>query len=323
MKDLRHIASASIEMAARSKYGRASWEDPSHRRDRLTEKAKVRPARGDYYRGTKTPDEITEYYLRGGEQTRFHNAQGQLEALRTQELLARFLPPPPADILDVGGGPGYYARWLATRGYRVTLIDPIPLHVEQAHEAARREGPEIIARLGDARRLEFPDRSMDAVLEFGPLYHLPAQEDRVRALSEAGRVTKPGGPILVALISRFASLLDGLRLGFIDRPGALAAIAADLRTGEHRNPDRHPAMFTTAYFHHPDEIANDFESAGVTLDQLIAIEGPAWLFSDLQARLDDPDRRNRLLEAVRLVEAEPRMVGVSAHLMAIGRSQEL
>ena len=274
----------------------------------------------DYYRGTKTPDEITEYYLRGGEQTRFHNAQGQLEALRTQELLARFLPPPPADILDVGGGPGYYARWLAARGYRVTLIDPIPLHVEQAHEVAGREGPEIIARLGDARRLEFRDRSMDAVLEFGPLYHLPVQEDRVRALSEAGRVTKPGGLIMVALISRFASLLDGLRLGFIDRPGTLEAIKADVRTGEHRNPDRHPALFTTAYFHHPDEIANDFESAHITLDQLTAIEGPAWLFPDLQERLDDPDRRNRVLQAIRIVEVEPRMVGVSAHLMAIGRS---
>jgi ubiquinone/menaquinone biosynthesis C-methylase UbiE len=86
---------------------------------------------------------------------------------------------------------------------------PIPLHIEQTHEAAGREGPEIISRLGDARRLEFPDRSMDAVLEFGPLYHLPAQEDRVRALSEAGRVTKPGGLIMVALISRFASLLMG------------------------------------------------------------------------------------------------------------------
>jgi len=161
---------------------------------------------------------------------------------------------------------------------------------------------------------------MDAVLELGPLYHLPAQKDRIGALSEAARVTKPGGLIVVALISRFASLLDGLRLGFIDRPGAVAAIKADVQTGEHRNPDRHPVLFTTAYFHHPDEVANEFELARLALDQLIAIEGPAWLFPDLQERLDDPDRRNRVLEAVRLVETEPRMVGVSAHLLAIARS---
>jgi hypothetical protein len=79
-------------------------------------------------------------------------------------------------------------------------------------------------------------------------------------------------------------------------------------------------LFTTAYFDHPDEIANDFESAHITLDQLIAIEGPAWLFPDLQERLDDPVRSNRVLQAIRIVEIEPRMVGVSAHLMAIGRS---
>lgn len=268
-----------------------------------------------------TPDEITEYYSRGEEQTRLEKAQGQLEALRTQELLTRFLPPPPADILDVGGGPGYYARWLAARRYGVTLIDPIPLHVEQAGNWASREGPDVIARLGDARGLEFADGSMDAVLELGPLYHLPAQEDRVRALSEAARVAKPDGVIIVALISRFASLLDGLRLGFIDRPGALAAIKDDLRTGKHRNPDRHPVLFTTAYFHHPDDVAKEFELAHIQLEHLIAIEGPAWLFPDLQERLDDPARRNRVLEAVRMIESEPRMVAVSAHLMAIGRSR--
>jgi hypothetical protein len=58
--------------------------------------------RRDYYRGTKTPDEITEYYIRGGEQTRFHSAQGQLEALRTQELLAPFLP---AQVITRDGWP--------------------------------------------------------------------------------------------------------------------------------------------------------------------------------------------------------------------------
>jgi SAM-dependent methyltransferase len=240
--------------------------------------------------------------------------------LRTKELLARLLPAPPAHILDVGGGPGYYARWLAKRGHKVTLVEPIPLHVEQASEMATRHRLGMSARLGDARSLEFADGSTDVVLEFGPLYHLPAHEDRVRALSEAARVTKPGGLIMVALISRFASLLDGLRLGFIDRPGALAAIEGDLRTGQHRNPDRHPALFTTAYFYHPDEVATDFELAHITLEQLIAVEGPAWLFPDLQERLDDPRRRDLVLQAVRTVETEPRMVGVSAHLMAVGRA---
>jgi 2-polyprenyl-3-methyl-5-hydroxy-6-metoxy-1,4-benzoquinol methylase len=46
--------------------------------------------------------------------------------------VGRYLPPSPADVLDVGGGPGVYASRLAHAGYRVNLIDLLPLHVEQA-----------------------------------------------------------------------------------------------------------------------------------------------------------------------------------------------
>jgi len=59
-------------------------------------------------------------------------ASGRLEFIRTQELLARFLPPPPAVILDVGGAAGVHAAPLAAAGHQVHLIDPVPLHVEQA-----------------------------------------------------------------------------------------------------------------------------------------------------------------------------------------------
>ena len=89
--------------------------------------------------------DILEYYDRGDEQDRL-TAANRLELLRTQELLERSLPPAPAAILDVGGGPGVYAAWLAERGYDVVLIDPVPLHVEQARargcpEASDRRRP--------------------------------------------------------------------------------------------------------------------------------------------------------------------------------------
>ena len=59
-----------------------------------------------------------------------------LELVRTLELLAQVLPPPPARLLDVGGGPGVYASRLARAGYDVELVDVLPLHVEQARELA-------------------------------------------------------------------------------------------------------------------------------------------------------------------------------------------
>ncbi len=127
------------------------------------------------------------------EADRLHRtAQGRLEARRTRDLLARLLPAPPAAVLDMGGGTGAYAGWLASAGHRVHLVDLVPAHVA----AARAAYPQLTATVGDARRLPLPDGSVDATLLLGPLYHLTGQADRVTALREAARLTQPGGPVV-------------------------------------------------------------------------------------------------------------------------------
>src|SRR5262245_63806493 len=107
--------------------------------------------------------------MRGREAVRLGEGHGVLELARTCEILERWLPAPPATILDVGGGPGPYAVWLARCGYRVTLVDAVPLHVAQAEEAARTAGQVLTTRVGDARTLEEADGSVDAALLLGPL----------------------------------------------------------------------------------------------------------------------------------------------------------
>lgn len=59
-------------------------------------------------------------------------AHGRLELERTQELLRRYLPGPPARLLDVDGATGAHARWLAEDGYAVHVVDLVPEHVEVA-----------------------------------------------------------------------------------------------------------------------------------------------------------------------------------------------
>ncbi|HEV7534979.1 MAG TPA: tyrosine-type recombinase/integrase [Acidimicrobiia bacterium] len=105
---------------------------------------------------------------------------------------------------SVGGGPGAYAAWLCDRGDRVHVVDPIPLHVEQATAAH----PRVTGEVGDARHLQQESGSVDAILLMGPLYHLVERPERLRALAEAKRVLRPGGVLLAAAISRFAELLD-------------------------------------------------------------------------------------------------------------------
>jgi SAM-dependent methyltransferase len=163
-------------------------------------------------------DVMHEYYELGKEADRLSSSgAGRLEFERTQEIVLRHLPPPPATVADIGGGPGRYALWLAGLGYRVLHRDLVPLHVEQvlaaagtAAGAAWLAGPAIESAVSDARSLDLADASVDAVLLLGPLYHLTRRADRVQALREAARVVRPGGPVFGAAISRWATRLDGM-----------------------------------------------------------------------------------------------------------------
>jgi SAM-dependent methyltransferase len=131
--------------------------------------------------------EVHAYYQRDEERERLNAALGVVEFERTKEIIARHLPAPPAIVADVGGGPGRYSIWLAKAGYRVHHRDLVPLHVEHAGRDAAAANVEIDTSEGDARDLDLPDASVDAVLLLGPLYHLPQQADRIAALREAKR----------------------------------------------------------------------------------------------------------------------------------------
>ena len=266
--------------------------------------------------------EILAYYEEGAERDRLlRGGVGRLEYLRTRELLARYLPPAPATVLDIGGGAGVYALPLAREGYSVHLVDAVALHVEQAREASasQRDAPLASAQVGDARRLLWADNSVDAVMLLGPLYHLTSREDRLQSLQEAYRVVRPGGVLAAAAISRFASTYDGLLQGFLEDPKFMDIVERDVREGQHRNTTGRSEWFTTAYFHRPEELRNEATRAGFWVEALVGIEGPAWILPDLDYWLQDPPRRLTLLRAVRRVETEPSLLGASAHILIVGR----
>jgi SAM-dependent methyltransferase len=260
---------------------------------------------------------IESHYGTGYERSRlFPDGRPSLEFVRSMELLDRLLPPPPAQLLDVGGGPGTYAAPLARRGYLVHLVDPVELHVEQARQAAGSDpAAAFTAAVGDARRLSETGQSQDAVLLFGPLYHLTDGAHRRQALHEAGRVLRPGGRLLVTAVCRFASLLDGLYRGWLDDPDFRPIMDRDLVDGQHRNPDPagRPEFFTTAYFHTPDGLVEEIGRAGFSGTTVYGVEGPGW---PLRQEWADPQRREQILFAARSAEAQPSLIGFSAHLIA-------
>jgi ubiquinone/menaquinone biosynthesis C-methylase UbiE len=262
--------------------------------------------------------EIEEHYLQGIEGERLSSNEGELERLRTQSILTGFLPPPPAVVLDIGGGTGIYAFPLAQMGYQVHLIDPVELHLEQARSHSHKEGVRLASiGPGNACKLDFASGVADAVLLLGPLYHLVEHTDRLAALREAYRVLKPGGVVFAAAISRFASLNDGLLRGYFKDPTFRDIIAADLATGQHRNSANNSAYFTTAYFHRPEDLVREVSEAGLEDVRVLAVEGPVWnavYFRDTWAIAEE---REKLMQFLAMIEAEPSIQGASAHLIAV------
>jgi ubiquinone/menaquinone biosynthesis C-methylase UbiE len=266
------------------------------------------------------PKEIEAYYLQSRESERLSNEWGELERLRTQAILARHLPSAPAVIFDVGGGAGVYALPLAKQGYEVHLIDAVDLHLEQARTYAAESGVALGSiTQGDARHLEVPSGIADAVLLFGPLYHLVEHSDRIQALRECRRILKPRGVLLAASICRFASLIDGLSRGFFRDAEFRKIVAADLTRGQHSNPTKELAYFTTAYFHRPEELAAEVSNAGFDDVHVLSVEGPAWSTALFREAWSDAVQRKSLMEFLSLIEREPSVQGASAHLVAVAR----
>lgn len=268
------------------------------------------------------PAEIISYYNMGKEAGRLIQGAGKLEFARTQELIRRHIALAPATVLDVGGGAGVYAFWLAELGYEVHLIDAVPLHIEQAQTIQQTATNRLAsANVGDARQLMQADNSVDAVLMLGPLYHLTERADRVKALREAYRVLKPGGVLFAAAISRYASFLDGLNKGFLSNPVFLKIVEEDLQSGQHRGTtsDSAHTFFTTSFFHHPHELADELNAASFDQIQVVAIEGLGWLACDFDALWENEAHQEAILQFIGSVETEPTLIGASSHLMGIGR----
>jgi hypothetical protein len=163
--------------------------------------------------------EIIDYYSHGQERDRLAAGRQRIEFLRIWDLLERWLPAPPAKLLDVGGGAG----------------------------------------------------------------------------------------------------VGGMRLG----PGGLDGTARFLTDGQHRNPGSDPAHFTTSYFHRPEELTAEIMDAGLELRQLVAASGSVKLLAGLSQYLDVPEQRDHVLSVLRLLEAEPSLIGMSQNFVAMAHASEV
>jgi SAM-dependent methyltransferase len=264
-------------------------------------------------------DLMRRHYELGLEEPRLDEGLGSVEFARTLEVAARVLPLPPAVVADVGGGPGRYTRELAGRGYTVIHRDLVPLHVEQLRAASGTLADRIQTAVGDARELDLDDDSVDAVLLLGPLYHLVERDQRILALTEALRVARPGAPVLVSAISRWAPRLHGyLAERLYERAPFFPELVLAVEKSGRLN-DSVPGWFT-GYCHRPEQLREEVEEAGLVIEDLVGLEGLAFALGDLAERLQDPVGREVVLDCARAIERVPELLGLSPHLLVVARA---
>lgn len=147
---------------------------------------------------------IEKHYNKHPEDLRLQRRHGIVEFETTMHHLHRFLQPGHI-VLDIGAGTGRYASALMAEGYRVKAVELVRRNIDVF---LKREPTADVVQ-GDARDLSFfPDDMADTTLLLGPLYHLIGDEQKLRALAEAKRVTKPGGVIFVAYLMNEYSILS-------------------------------------------------------------------------------------------------------------------
>lgn len=146
---------------------------------------------------------LEKYYNKFNEDKRLESRHGQVEFHTSMVYIKKCLENIEQEkeksrikILDVGAGTGKYSIALADLGYDVTAVELVKYNLGILKKNG---GDKVKAYQGNAMKLKrFQDDSFDLTLVFGPMYHLYTFEDKLKALEEAKRVTKPGGYILVA-----------------------------------------------------------------------------------------------------------------------------
>jgi len=240
----------------------------------------------------------------------------RVEFAVTLRALAEYLPPPPARVLDIGGGPGRYSIELSRRGYDVTLADISAAELSLAEQKASEQGVRISALVkADARDLTvFEDGRFDAVLLMGPLYHLLEEADRRRAVAEAVRVARTGGIVMATNITRYAAIrwwAKHLPMQVVERADVYEAQVA---TGTTPNA----VGFTDLYLMRPAELPALFDGTGVEHVVTVACEGVVSMIRDKLHELD-PEPWEFWMDLNYRLGKDPDTHGLAEHLLYIAR----
>lgn len=276
--------------------------------------------------------DLVAYYNKFNEEKRLQSRHGQVEYHTTMHYIHRFLEllqrerevdrelgqvesghvenrhTEPLKIVDIGAGTGRYSVALAAEGYDVTAVELVKYNLG----ILKQKGANVKAYQGNALKLKrFADNSFDLTLLFGPMYHLHSDADQIQALSEAKRVTRPGGIIMVAYVMNDYSVI---KYGFMEDH-----IAERVQNGE---------LTEDFQIRHNEDELYDYvrleqidalnRAVGLKRELIIAPDGPADYIRPVLNAMDEETFDLFLQYQLKNCE-RPELLGASSHTVDILR----
>lgn len=258
---------------------------------------------------------LDEFYNTIDEEKRLLSRHGRVEYLTTMKYIKECLEGvTDPSILEVGAGTGRYSVTLAKEDYRVTAVELVARNLEVLK--SKLDGTEPIrAMQGNVLDLSFlPDNAYDLTMLLGPMYHLYTREDKLRALREAVRVTKPGGYILAAYCMNEPTVIS---YAFGSKH------VQDLLERNMLSPDWHLGSDPAEVFDliRTEEIASLDAEIPVERVKLIATDGATNYQRTMVDEMDDETFRKWMEYHFAICERQD-LIGASHHTLDILRKKQ-
>lgn len=251
---------------------------------------------------------IEKHYNKHPEDLRLQRRHGIVEFETTMHHLRRFLKPG-HQVLDIGAGTGRYSSALMAEGYKVKAVELVRRNIEVF---LKREPTADVVQ-GDARDMPFiASATSDVTLLLGPLYHLVSDEDKLKALCEAKRVTKPGGLIFVAYLMNEYSILsycfDEDRIGDLMSRGCV-----DQNFHIQASNDE---LYDYVRMEDVDRLN---AKAGLERITVFSPDGAADYMRTRLNRMSD-DTFNRFIQYQKSISERPDLIGAGSHIVDVVRA---
>ncbi len=254
--------------------------------------------------------ELEEYYNKFNEEKRLNSRHGQVEFRTSLKYIHKYIdtqiPPQEFKILDIGAGTGRYSVALAEEGYDVTAVELVKYNLG----VLKSKNSTVKAMQGNALNLKkLASDQFDLTLLFGPMYHLFGFEDKLKALNEAKRVTKPGGTILVAYCMNEYGVLT---YAFKEKH-VLECVEAERFTEDFHTISSKENLYD---YVRTEDIAQLNAAAGLERLQIISPDGPANYMRLFLNQLTEEEFEYFIQYHMSTCE-RPDLIGAGAHTLDI------